>query len=212
MRAFLHKLRAVRRTILPDNRSSEAFRQALASLTAGDVAVDCGANLGIYTEMMARSGATVHSFEPDPAVFAELERKFRNVPNVVLHHAAVSSRAGIAKLYFHSDRDNDPVKMSQSSSLEVSKTNIDPGNYHEVATLDLSAFVAATGFVKLLKMDIEGHEIEVINHLIDTGEIKRIDRAFVELHDRKNPSLKEATDALRERIAEIDVDFDLTWH
>jgi FkbM family methyltransferase len=102
--------------------------------------------------------------------------------------------------------------LSQSSSLEATKTNIDLSSYAEVRTIDFADFVDGVGKVALLKMDIEGHEIGVINHLIDRGSVNAIGEAFVELHDKKNPALKDSTDALRARIATLGVHFDLTWH
>lgn len=174
--------------------------------------IDCGANVGLYTAVMARSGATVHAFEPDPVAFATLERKFANTANVTLHNAAASDHDGHAKLYFHADRATDPVALSQSSSLDARKTNVDEQSYSEVALVDFAAFVGQVGRVKLLKMDVEGHEIEIINHLIDQDRVSGIEQAFVELHDLKNPALKPATDALRRRISSLSLPFDLTWH
>jgi hypothetical protein len=51
-----------------------------------------------------------------------------------------------------------------------------------------------------MKIDIEGSEIPVINSLIDTGAIERIDHVVCETHDNTIPSLGASTDALRARI------------
>lgn len=205
-------VRAIWRQIVPDNRASADFRLATQKLRPGDVAIDCGANVGTYTAVMARTGATVHAFEPDPVAFAALQRKFALTTNVTLHKAAASNRNGRAKLYFHSDRDSDPLALSQSSSLDALKTNVDTNSYSEVELVDFATFIDRVGVIKLLKMDVEGHEVEIINHLIDKNRVSAINQAFVELHDRKNPELKVTTDALRQRIALLKLPFDLTWH
>jgi hypothetical protein len=49
-------------------------------------------------------------------------------------------------------------------------------------------------------MDIEGAEIAVLNHLIDTGAIDRVRLAVVETHERFSPELAQATETLRERL------------
>jgi hypothetical protein len=57
--------------------------------------------------------------------------------------------------------------------------------------------------VRLLKMDIEGAEVAILNRLLDEGLHERIDQVFVEVHDRQNKSLAEPTRLLRERLAAL---------
>ena len=73
-----------------------AFAAAAARLTKGDIAIDCGANVGKFTVMMARNGATVHAFEPNPAAFAELRRNTAEFANVQLHATAITTSPGRA--------------------------------------------------------------------------------------------------------------------
>ena len=49
-------------------------------------------------------------------------------------------------------------------------------------------------------MDIEGAEVPVLNHLIDTGGIDQVRLAIVETHERFSAQLAAATDALRDRL------------
>jgi hypothetical protein len=51
-----------------------------------------------------------------------------------------------------------------------------------------------------MKIDIEGSEIQVINSLIDTGAIERIDHIVCETHENAIPNLGAPTDTLRARI------------
>ena len=41
------------------------------------------------------------------------------------------------------------------------------------------------GRVRLVKMDIEGAEIEVLNSLIDTDQVRKVDMILVETHETK---------------------------
>lgn len=193
-------------------RAPDAFSVAVSKLGISDVVIDCGANVGIYTEVLARTGATVHAFEPDPACVEFLRQKFSSVGNVRIYNKAVSTRNGKARLFMHKGRDKNQRQMSESSSLLVTKTNIDPDTYAEVETVDLSEFVRNIGRVSLMKMDIEGFEIEVLGHMLDTGSLGLIESTFVELHDRKTPSLAEPTRKLRERLSGSGINVDLTWH
>jgi hypothetical protein len=67
--------------------------------------------------------------------------------------------------------------------------------------------------VRLLKLDIEGAEIPVINQLIDSSTIDLIDLLVVETHEKQQPSLIEETDRLRNRIRELGYNskFRLDW-
>jgi hypothetical protein len=66
--------------------------------------------------------------------------------------------------------------------------------------IDLDAFIRRLGRrVRVLKLDIEGSEIAVLNRLLDTGTINLVDLVVAETHEW-NPNLLAATNALRERI------------
>ncbi|MGZ3277304.1 MAG: FkbM family methyltransferase [Caulobacteraceae bacterium] len=202
----------MKRAVMPP-KISPAFAAALLDLGPGSVAIDCGANVGVYTALMARTGARVFAFEPDPVAYRELVRRTGRWPSVYPINAAVSTTTSSARLFFHAARAEDPLAKSQSSTLMPAKANVDPGSYVDVQAVDFAGFVLALRQpVQLLKMDIEGHEIEVLNDLLDRGAAERIDLAFVELHDRKNPGLAVPTAKLRERIHIARWPVDLTWH
>jgi FkbM family methyltransferase len=190
----------------------DAFLEGTRRIGPGDIAIDCGANVGDYTIILARSGATVHAFEPDPVAFDELTARTSGLANVVLHNQAVSNTSGLTRLYLHEARSRDPLFASTGSSLLSTKTNVNTETFVEVEAIRFSDFLSGIGTVAILKIDIEGHEIEVINDLIDTGAIQNVQLAFVELHDKKNPHLAVATQNLRSRIQKTGINFDLTWH
>lgn len=178
-----------------------AFKAAVANLTKQDVVIDCGANVGIYTEIMARSGAQVYAFEPNPVAFAALQERVQHFPNVTLIPAASTLNPGKFKLYSHRHAKRDPLLFSVSSSLLAQKTNVNKDDFYEVEGVVLSAFIGELKQpIALLKMDIEGAEIEVLNDLMDHGLHHLIGAGFVEVHDRRVPSLREPTAKLRERL------------
>lgn len=180
---------------------TEAFEAAAAALKPNDIAIDCGANVGIYTEIMARSGATVYAFEPNPVAFAALKERVANFPNVKLFQAASTVKPGSFKLYSHRHAKRDPLLYSVSSSLMSAKSNVNRNDFFEVEGIVLSEFIQQLGApVKLLKMDVEGAEIGILNDLLDKGLHEKIVAGFVEVHDRRVKSLREPTAALRERL------------
>jgi FkbM family methyltransferase len=164
-----------------------------------DVVIDAGANVGDVTSRCARTGATVHAFEPNPLCHAILKRRFARLSNVTVHHAGVMDRrCSLALSTPKAHDDYDAVDMTVGASFVVKE---DDGEMAQVECVDLAEFIQSLGRVALLKMDIEGAEIPVLNHLLDTGMIDRVGVTVVETHERLSAELAVATAKLRERIA-----------
>lgn len=212
LRALLRKLDKKRR----DRRKRPemaAFDEAVRNLGPEDVAIDCGANVGLFTVRMAESGATVYAFEPNPAAFEELLRNTARYPNVHAMRAAVTARPGQVQLYLHKWAAEDPLHWSTGSSLLGGKSNVSRENFAVVDGVSLPQFIRTIGRpVRLLKMDVEGAEVDVLNHLLDEGLHTAIGQAFVEVHDRKVRELVEPTRLLRERLQRVGAThFRLDW-
>lgn len=210
--AFLRRF-ASRRRDRKRRPELTAFDAAVARLAPGDTAIDCGANIGKFTVPMAESGADVHAFEPNPDAYACLVEKTSGYPNVQRYQAAATTEAGQVKLYLHKYAGDDPVHFSTGSSLVESKRNVRKNRYEMVDGIPFADFVEQLdGRVRLLKMDIEGAEVGIINQLLDRGLHERIDQAFIEVHDRQIKALAEPTEKLRQRLKALGVEhFRLDW-
>ena len=65
----------------------------------------------------------------------------------------------------------------------------DDSNAVEVEVVDIISFIEDLDRdVRIIKMDIEGAEWEVMNRLIDHPVLSRIDCIFVETHERIDPA------------------------
>ncbi len=178
-------------------------RAAFRSLGPGTVAVDCGANVGRVTALLAARGAEVYAFEPNPHAFEVLAGRFATNPRVHCLPRAVAAAPGVARLYLHVAAPADQVALSVGSSLVSDKPNVDPDAYVEVETVDLDAFLAGIGRrTSVLKLDVEGAEVDILERLLDSGRLAEIDHVLVEMHDRRIASLKERGSALRKRLAQ----------
>jgi FkbM family methyltransferase len=192
----------VRRRLFWPPEVPQRFRPAFRALEPGAVAIDAGANVGLYTVPMAERGAVVYAFEPNPWAYAVLAERFARTPNVRSIRSAVSDRDGTARLYLHEDARVDPLAASVGSSLVAGKGNVRVETYVEVETVSLEAFVTSLGHrVALLKLDVEGAEIPILTQLLDTGRIAEIDNILVEMHDRRVSELRAAGAELRRRLS-----------
>jgi FkbM family methyltransferase len=133
----------------------------------GAVAVDVGANEGFYSYALARRFGTVHAFEPNPRLAEELER--HRPPNVQVHTVALSSCHGALDLYV-------PLVhgVEQHGWASFNRENLPgAGEFHvlHVAVHPLDAFDLEG--VAFIKIDVEGHEIEVLDGALQTLQRNR---------------------------------------
>ena len=170
----------------PGWRAQYLLDRVARTLRPGDVVIDCGANLGAVTRRLAARGATVYAFEPDPYSFGRLVQAVADLKNVQPIHAAVGDSDGRVELYRAPDFDQRPDDYSIMSSVFASKANVSREHFNVVGRR-----------VRLLKMDIEGAEVPVLEHLIATGAIDQVDTAFVETHETRIPELAARTAALK---------------
>lgn len=182
-------------------------------LDSDSIVIDCGANIGDISSVMSRYGAKIYAFEPTKSTFEILEKRFSEKDNVECIQKAVWKSEGTIKLYHHQWSPDNEIFWSSGNSLLKEKGNVNENDYELVETIDLAEFVKQLGKVDLVKMDIEGAEIELINHLIDSKAIDNIDYLICETHERKNDFLKDSTQQLREKITNLGLNhkIDLNW-
>ena len=115
---------------------------------------DFGANLGLHSTILHRCGYQVRSFEPDPVHLGELRRRLAlNDCAVELHEAAVSTESG---------RRSFTRVLGNTTSSHLSGEKAAP--YGELESFEVALEDAAPhlAWADLVKMDIEGHEAEVL--------------------------------------------------
>ncbi len=195
-RAFLRKITGEKKRARA--LADAEFEAALSNLKAGDLAIDLGANAGIFTEKMAATGADVIAFEPDPHAFETLSKRVGSLENVTLLNAAASETGGTMTLYRHVNFADAPEKHSTGSSLVEGKARTSDAMAVKVDVIDFPKFLEEKNRqVALLKVDIEGAEVALIEALLVSSAGKLVDKMFVETHERVLPQLAARTDALK---------------
>ena len=181
---------------LPEN-----IREVIGSLDKNQVCIDCGANIGLITDLLSSYGCYVHSFEPNPYVYEILRKKFSSNQMISIYNSAVGIKDGECKIYLHKKNAEDPIKYSEASSLISEKSNISKEDFVISKMLNLGNFLRQFENVKILKIDIEGYETTLIPWLIKNKFLDNVEYTFIETHDKIN-SLKEETKMMKKIIDE----------
>ena len=142
-------------------RDTELLRRWLRP---GDVLLDCGANVGLLAIVGARqvgSGGRVWAVEAHPRTFRFLTANvaLNEAQNITLIHAAVGEKEG-SVLFSDQETDDGNHIVSHGSDIAV-------------AMKPLTALVPAGIAVRLLKLDVEGYELKVLEGaepLLDSTE------------------------------------------
>jgi len=193
-RSFGRKLR--RRL---QRQTDSCFAAMLERLGPGSVCVDFGANVGLVTRRLAETGATVHAIEPDPVNFAVLAENLRDLPNVTLHPVAVGQTSGTLRLFRPVGGQFQPGDISsQGVTCHFRPGVSDTGNSFEVEVVGLDVFFDRIGGrADLVKMDIEGAELALLEAVV-AGQCRlRCDTLFVETHEKQYPEEWARVRALR---------------
>jgi FkbM family methyltransferase len=148
------------RSIVTQGTYDLIVSEAIARLLEpGELAIDVGANIGYMTAIMAhRVGVEggVVAFEPHPAIHTILVgnvTRWRTVAPITLANCAVSKHAGRMSLHI-------PKGSDRNSGL--ASLNEIEGEIHTVQTVALDDYFDATTSIALLKIDVEGHELAVL--------------------------------------------------
>lgn len=202
----LRKLKRRHKRDLRYARAEGMLAGVASMLRPGDVAVDCGANRGDVTAVLAASGAEVHAFEPDPYNIEKLTERFAGAANVHLHAAAVGTSAGTIRLMRAANWEANPELASVKSTVVAGGQNIAEGEGIDVPLIDFPVFlrglVAAHGRVAFVKMDIEGAELDLLSAMLEVRAFDAIQLTVAETHERKFKDLRDRFAALRAAIAE----------
>lgn len=187
------------------------FEAKLASLDENSICLDLGANVGHYTLRMAKYAGHVHAFEPDPWAFAKLTDNLKGLTNVTLHNAAVGAETGMLRLFRDPDFEVNPDWASLGSTT-LQRADVAMGEGIDIPCVALAQFIASLDAdIALVKMDIEGAEVAVLEALYSSDAIKRIEALFIETHYHTFPEqilpmadLKQRYGALSRPITNFD--------
>lgn len=145
-----------------DNRMRRA-----AQVASGELVVDIGAYQGDFTDFArCEWGARVIAVEPVPEFADALEARFAGDSRVTILRVAVGSQPGIAR-----------IAISEDASSQWSN-----GEYSiDVPMADIAGIVGQQS-ISLMKFNAEGAEFDVLERLLETGQIEQVRTLQVQFH------------------------------
>jgi FkbM family methyltransferase len=156
----------------------------MRSLAPGDVCVDIGAHIGYFTLLAARlvgPHGRVYAFEPSPSNYAQLAANLRrnDVANVTPFQVAVGPRPGRATLFEGPGTNSGGATLRRD--LAERRPNPPPEAEVDVRPLAEAIPVDDLARIRVVKIDVEGSELEVLRAVTPVFEAGQPLSVFVEL-------------------------------
>ena len=138
------------------------------NINRGDIVFDVGANVGELTLLFSRFADTsgqVHSFEPTPSTFEKLTTliKTANKTNVTLNNLAISDKPGFVNFNIYEEQLSAFNTMAERP-LEDYGIHVARPKTYSIPSMSIDEYCAEQTIFKidLLKMDVEGAELNVL--------------------------------------------------
>ena len=123
----------------------------------GSIVIDVGANLGIHTLVLSNcvgERGRVFAYEPVPSLYQRLQAnlELNHITNVTARNYGLGDQPGMGCFHLYPDRFNiGHARVDPEGSASIRLSSIDD----DLAGID--------GQVSLIKIDVEGYELAVIN-------------------------------------------------
>lgn len=156
-------------------------------LTQDSVVVDLGGYKGQWAaDIFTRYDCQVHIFEPYKVYASDIAHRFSQNPKVKVYDFGLSG----------SDQE-----LSLAVSDDASSSYKSSGDKVTIYLKEAKHFFEDSGIeeIDLMKINIEGGEYDLLEHLLDTGYINHIDNIQVQFHDfvpDAGPRMKAIQDRL----------------
>jgi FkbM family methyltransferase len=143
---------------------------------------DVGANVGKYSKLLNdifQEKAVIHAFEPSQKAFLELLVNNSDRENIILNNFGLSDRNQKRLLY--TNYNGSGLASVYQRRLNHYGINMEIQEEIEVKTLDFYCSSQSVEHIHFLKLDVEGHELNVLlgaEHMLANGAIDFIQFEF----------------------------------
>lgn len=194
-----HHYHRLCRDILRSPAGEECFIRLLRFLLPEESCLlfDIGANTGYWLEHFLRYFPHTEAvgFEPTRNACVQLQKRFWNNKNVIIHNVGLSETKGESEIHIASD--------SRFSSLYEYD---DEQSFSGSETIALTPFdekvgdeLLARSMTKIVKIDVQGHEMSVLRGMkkgLGKIDIMILETSFLPEYKGLDPSFPEISEAL----------------
>jgi FkbM family methyltransferase len=166
----------------------------------GGIVFDVGANVGNYTKSILKFNpeALVYAFEPHPLTFNKLTNNMSGIFFNAINFA-VGDNSSELSLYDY--KINDGSSHASLYKDVIENIHKSPSVEHKVNVISLDEFVAMNGLniISLLKIDVEGNELNVLKgskKIIGEGRVLAIHFEFNEMNISSRTYFRDFWDML----------------
>lgn len=140
-------------------------------LDESSVVFDLGGYEGQWTsDVFSRYCCRIHVFEPVREFAGRIRQRFAKNPSVTVHPFGLGAKTEVVDIGVSADASSIHKKAESTEKVEL---------------IQASEFLQKNGVehIDLMKINIEGGEYELLEHLLDVGIVERIDNIQVQFHD-----------------------------
>ncbi len=145
------------------------------------VIIDCGANVGFSVLFFKRlyPQAIIHAFEPNPNSYKYLEKNVSQnaLTNTTTYNLALSDKEETISFYVNGEDLGTlvgSIKKERGGDTEL-----------KVKAIKLSHFIKnLNAEIDMLKIDVEGAEINIIDELCDAQGLDKVKEIIIEYHHK----------------------------
>ena len=170
-------------------------------LSSANIVIDVGGYEGQWaSDIYSRYLCVVHVFEPIPQFAEDIRQRFRQNARIVVHECGLGGEEGELKFSIEGDASSSLVSGGRSVSVRV-------------VAFDSWCRDNRIEKIGLMKINIEGGEYPLIEHLIQSGWISKVGNLQVQFHDFF-PEARSRMNAIQERLAQTHqqtYEFEFVW-
>lgn len=170
-------------------------------LSCCDTVLDVGGYEGQWaSDIYSRYLCKIHVFEPIPQFAESIRRRFRQNVGIVVHQCGLGGEDGDLTFSIEGDASSAVVSGQQTVQSKLVAFN----------TWCLEHNVEQIG---LMKVNIEGGEYPLVEHLIQSGWIRKVRNLQVQFHDFV-PDARARMDAIKKQLTETHrqtYQFEFVW-
>lgn len=163
--------------------------------------IDIGSHIGLSILYFKSIFPDSHiiGYEPNPILFEVLERNMErnNIGNVEIKNSVVSDTDGVTPFYYSSDTNwfsTGSIYQEQWKGKQNRKSS-------SINSIDIDTIIKENCVIDILKLDIEGHEHQLIKKICNHSE--GISNLIIELHPTDQKTMENTISIIQKAYCDI---------